>query len=94
MKKVNGIKLTTYHLFDDWYIEIAETKDEFHSWLHEGLFGDRRFIVGMPKKQIDGIITLPHFYELVTYQIYYDMERYREEIDAIEDYYEKKFDEE
>ncbi len=90
MKEIKGIKHHTYELFDDWRLEVEETKDFFNAYLYRDSCGRKEFVVGMPKKQPDEIVTLNHFCECVLCQIYKDMEMYDENTDAIEEYYMSK----
>ena len=90
MKRIKGIKHHTYSLFDDWRLEVEETKDEFSAYLYRESIGRKNFLIGTPKVQPDEVVTLDRFCGLVTFQIYKDMEWYDEETEAIEEFYMNK----
>lgn len=92
MKKVKEIKITTYNLENDWYVDIVETEYKFGAWLYQEPNGIKTFMWGEPKIRPNGInSTLKSFIEEVSLLWKEYTESYLEDILVLENYYNYRY---
>ena len=84
--KLTNTKTETYHIWNCFYCDIVEGKNDYEGWLYEEGCGHKMFVYGLPKDSG----TKEELLEYIEKEFIDDAGILRQEVEAIENmWYEK-----